>query len=199
MTMKSLPSFQTAKLRQAPTRLHARLRGQAGLTLLEMALVLLVAAIIIAGAVKLYSDNLRTTSINTNVAAIQATVGKIKQKFGVLGQYGEITTANATQNGIFGDLRVVGTNTANTPFSTPITVAPATLTAANDAVQLTWTGVPANQCSDIVVGVQDTLRRMSVGATEVKALDTRSVDITSLGAACEADDIVTLQLWIGRS
>lgn len=176
-----------------------RRRAQAGLTLLELGLVLLVAAILIAGAVKLYSDNLRTTSINSNVSAIHATVGKIKQKFGSLGQYGEITTASAATNGIFGDLRVAGTDTANTPFSTPITAAPATLSAANDAVLLTWTGVPTDQCSDIVVGVHDTLRRISVGATEVKALDARTVDIAALGAACEADDIVTLQLWIGRS
>jgi Tfp pilus assembly protein PilE len=176
-----------------------RRRAQAGLTLLELALVLLVGAILIAGAVLLYSQNLRSTSINANVQAIQSISGKIKQKYGVLGQYGDITTANAAQNGIFGDLRVVGSNTAVTPFSTQITVAPATLSATNDSVLLTWPGTPSAQCSDIVVGVQSALRQISVGNTEVKALDTRAVDITALGAACEAADTVTLQMWVGRS
>ena len=61
------------------------------------------------------------------------------------------------------------------------------------------TDATSRASSDIVVGVQGALRRISVGNTEVKALDTRSVDISTLGAACEAADTVTLQLWIGRS
>lgn len=177
-------------------------RRQRGFASVELGLVLLVVAILVVGAVTYYNSNLRKTSITTNVQQIQSIAGSAKATYGYQNLYGQVTTAVAVQGHLIPDsLRDGAAATATNNFGAAITVAPANGTGTNDMLQVTWGNVPSDQCSDIVLGVATSLRRISVGATVVKPLD-GAISIGDLNTACEANTNtgnVALTFAIGRS
>ena len=175
---------------------------QRGFLSVELGLVLLVAAILTAGAVVLFNNNLRQTSISDNVQDIQTIAGAAKANFGAKNQYGVVTTAVAVRAHLIPDaLRDGQAATATNKFGGAITVAPANGTGTNDMLALTWPNVPAIQCFELVNGVNSAMRRITVGATVVKALD-GTLNQTTLTTACEtntSDGNVQLVFDIGRS
>lgn len=177
-------------------------RRQRGFLSVELGLVLLVVAILVVGSVAYYNSNLRKTSISTNVQQIQAIAGAAKATYGYQNLYSQVTTAVAVQGHLIPDsLRDGAASTATNNFGSAITVAPANGTGTNDMLQVTWGNVPSDQCSDIVLGVASSLRRVSVGGTVVKPLD-GAMNIATLNTACEANTNtgnVDLTLAIGRS
>jgi hypothetical protein len=192
-------------LSQANTKVgpqSAAARRQNGFLSVELGLVLLVVAITVVGAVTYYSSNLRKTSINANIQQIQSLVGAAKASYGIQNRYSQVTTAVAVQGRIVSDsLRDGAAATATNNFGSAITVAAANGTGTADMLELTWGNVPASQCADIVLGVESSLRRVSVGGTIVKPLD-GELTIAALNTACEVNTNtgnVALVLAIGRS
>jgi type II secretory pathway pseudopilin PulG len=185
-----------------PQRRQNGNRRQRGFLSVELGLVLLVVAILVVGAVAYYNSNLRKTSISTNVQQIQAIAGSAKATYGYQNLYGQVNTAVAVQGHLIPDsLRDGAANTATNNFGAAIVVSPVNGTGTNDMLQVTWGNVPSDQCSDIVLGVATSLRRISVGATVVKPLD-GAINIATLNDACEANTNtgnVALTLAIGRS
>lgn len=177
-------------------------RRQGGFLSVELGLVLLVVAVLVVGAVAYYNSNLRKTSISTNVQQIQAIAGAAKATYGYQNLYGQVTTAVAVQGHLIPvSLRDGAASTATNNFGSAITVTPVNGTGTNDMLQVVWGNVPSDQCSDIVLGVASSLRRVSVGATVVKPLD-GAINIATLNTACEANTNtgnVDLTLAIGRS
>ena len=88
--------------------------------------------------------------------------------------------------------------TATNSFGGAITVAPATLTGADDALNVAWPNVPRNQCSDIVIGVNNSARRIQVGGVDVKATDA-AINIATVEAQCDAADVTTINMFVGRN
>lgn len=173
---------------------------QRGFAALEFGLVLLVVAILIVAAVMFYRSNLRKTSVNNNVAQILATAGAARSNYGQQNQYANLTTAIAVQGNLIpADLRDGAAATATNSFGGAIVVAPATLTGATpDAVQLTWPSVTADQCSDIVMGIQAEGRRVAVAGTDVKPTD-GAVNIATVTTQCDSAANVTIDLYVGKS
>lgn len=188
--------------RTCPSTHPANLPKQRGFLSVELGLVLLVVAITVVGAVTYYTSNLRKTSISSNVQQIQSLAGAAKASYGIQNRYGQVTTAVAVQGRIVPEnLRDGNAATATNNFGSAIAVAPANGTGVADMLQVTWGNVPASQCADIVLGVENSLRRISVGATVVKPLDGQ-LTIATLNTACEANTAngnVSLSLAIGRS
>jgi type II secretory pathway pseudopilin PulG len=173
-------------------------RKQLGAFSIELGLVLLVVLGIIAAAVWWYRDNIRKTSINDNTSQLLHISSNMISKYGKPGRYADVTTAIAVQAGVIpANLRDGAGNTATNLFGGDVTVAPQTLTGANDSMLLTWPAVPRNQCSDIVSGVAGEFRRIDVGATTVKP-DNADLDIADLETACDSADVQDLALSIGR-
>jgi type II secretory pathway pseudopilin PulG len=182
-----------------------RARGQksksAGFLSLEMGLVLLVVALAIVAAVIWYRDNLRKQAINTTVNHMLATAGSARSTFGQSNQYVNVTTAIAVSaNVIPSALRDGAAQTATNTYGGAITVAPATLTGANDALQINWPNVPADQCIDIGIGVQGELRRLQIAGADVKATDA-PINLGTLTAQCESAGGagVAFDLFVGRN
>lgn len=170
-----------------------------GFLSLEMGLVLLVTAIIIVGAVIYYRDNLRKTSVQTNVQQILSTSSALRAKYGQSNKYSLVTTELAVRSGSIPDaLRDGDDATATNSFGGAVTAAPASLTGANDSVEIIWPNVPEKQCSDIVTGVEGEMRQVAVGSTTVKA-NNGELDSVALETACEAADAQDLHFWVGRS
>lgn len=170
-----------------------------GFLSLELGLVLLVVAVAIVAAVLSYRDNLRKTSINTNTQQISGTAANLRAKYGQANLYGSVTTALAVRSqSIPSALRDGTAATASNSFGGSITVTPATLTGANDALEIEWPNVPADQCSDLVTNVQREMRQISVGSTSVKS-NNGTLDLAALETACESAPAQSLKFWIGRS
>lgn len=170
-----------------------------GFLSLEMGLVLLVTAIIIVGAVIYYRDNLRKTSVQANVQQVLATSSALRAKYGQSNKYSLVTTELAVRSGSIPEsLRDGSAGTATNSFGGAIAVTPATLTGANDSVEIVWPNVPKKQCSDIISGVEGELRQVAVGSATVKA-NNGALDSVGLETACEAADAQDLHFWVGRS
>lgn len=174
-------------------------KQQHGFLSLEMGLVLLVIAVIIVGSVMYYRDNLRKTSVQNNTQQILSAASNMRAKYGQSNQYGVVTTAIAVRSGVIpAALRDGDDATATNSFGGSIAVAPATLTGANDSVEITWPSVPKNQCSDIVTNADPEMRQIAVGSTTVKT-NNGTLDLDALETACESDTTVDLHFWVGRS
>lgn len=176
-----------------------RAERQGGFLSLELGLVLLVVALAIVAAVLYYRDNLRKMSVNNTTQQILTTSSNLRAKYGQTNAYSNVTTALAVRSGSIPEaLRDGSAPTATNSFGGSITAAPATLSGANDSVQVSWPNVPANQCSDIVTNVEREMRQVAVDSTTVKP-NNGSIDFTALETACDSGSAVTINFWVGRS
>jgi type II secretory pathway pseudopilin PulG len=175
---------------------------QAGFISVELGLSLLVVALIIIAAVLFYQDNVRKTSINTNVQYLQLIAGNAKTTYGARNEYGQVTTAVAVQGHVIPDSLRDGdaVATATNPFGSPITVTSATTAGAGtpDVLDVAWGNVPRNQCAEIVTGVANVMRTITVNGTAVKPLDS-PLNLALTTTQCEAAQNVTVTFRVGRS
>lgn len=174
-------------------------KNQRGFSSVELGLTLLVVAILVVGAIAFFTKNLRQASITNNIQQIQSIAGAAKSTYGYNNQYGQVTTAVAVRGHLIPDSLRDGTAaTATNNFGAAITVDPANGSGTNDMVKLVWGNVPSNQCSDIVTGISGSARQIQVGTTDVQALD-GTLNIDTLTTQCETGNVVSLNIFIGRS
>lgn len=174
---------------------------QHGWLSVETSLVLVVVAIVLGGIFYAFLQNSRSVEVNANVAAITTTAGNMKKNYGRANQYGVLTTALLVQGRMIPDNLRATSTTATNSYGNPITVAvsPAATCGgtANACTDLTWAGIPQDQCVDVVSGSAGTSRVITVGGQTVKALN-NELNMSNLTAACEADVASTAVFTIGR-
>lgn len=176
---------------------HPRL--QRGDFLVSLTIALIIVAIIGGSAFVYLKENTRKNEINESVTKVGATAGALRKSFGINNQYGSVTTAVAVKARVIPeDQRIPTTDTAQNIYGGLVTVAPVTLTQANDAVALTWNNVPVAQCSDIVLGTAGVARSISVAGTTVKAVD-GTVNIATLTTQCDVAAPVAIIWNVGRT
>lgn len=172
---------------------------QKGFSSVEMGLVLLVVALLVVAAVYMYRDNLRRTSVNNNMMHLTSISGALRSVYGQANQYANVTTAIAVSGAVVPkSLRNGTATTATNTFGGTIEIAPATLTSANDAIQITWPNVASDQCQDIVMGVVSEMRKVQVAGSDVKPLDGQ-INLGTLTTQCDSSPNVTLNFFVGRS
>jgi type II secretory pathway pseudopilin PulG len=194
----SLPRTRLQKL----ASLGNTYKTQGGFSSVELGLTLFVVALIITAAVLFYQDNVRKNSINTNLQYLQVITGNAKTTYGARNQYGAVNLAVAIQGHVIPDALRDGAPpvvTASNPFGAPIAIAPATTLAAGtpDVLDLTWGNVPRNQCAEIVTGVSNVMRQITVAGVVVKALDA-PLNIGTTTTQCETNENVAIVFRIGR-
>jgi hypothetical protein len=172
--------------------------AQRGLSMLEISLVLIVIAIILVAVYIGFQQNQRRAEINENVANITQVISTAQARFGKTGGYAGLSTAIAVQTRLIPDnLRIAGGNTAQNSYGGLLAVAPVTCVTANDCLTLTWTRTPSSQCAEIVMAVVNSVRRVNVGAVDIKPLDGALV-VATLAAQCDLTANVDLVFTIGR-
>lgn len=148
-------------------------------------------------AFSIYQDKALSASIQSDVMNVQDVIQVTQRLFGQNNDYASQTTATLVQSGAIPPrLRVVGTNTANNAFSQPITAVSENGTGTNDLMSFTWP-VPKAACTEFVMAVANFARRVDVGATVVKVLDT-TVSGATTAAACDATAIPVVKFYAGR-
>jgi Tfp pilus assembly protein PilE len=172
-------------------------RTQLGLTMVEAGVVLILLAGLTYFAYNQFSASQRRNQVRENVTAITDLAAAIKQKFGYTNRYGAVTTAILVQSNTIPVELHASTTTAINNFGGAITAAPTTLVSTNDAVRLSWANVPDNQCVDIVVGAENTARRVRVAGVEVKP-NNGTLNLGTATTQCLSSAAVTVDFDIGR-
>lgn len=179
-----------------PGRLRHAL--QRGISMLELSLVLIVVAIVLAGVYFGFSQNQRRVEVSENISVVSEIISTMQARFGKTNQYANVTTAVAVQTRAFPEnLRIGVTNTAQNSYGGLITVAPATCVSANDCVTLTWAGVPRPQCSEVIIGTQQYVRRVQIGVNDIKPLD-GALNLALLATTCDGAGPHTIAYTFGR-
>jgi Tfp pilus assembly protein PilE len=174
-------------------------RRQAGDILVTLMIALIVLAVMAGAAYVWYSDTSKQQATKDAAAKINYIAGKLQSQFGVNNDYPNITTAVAVQSrAIPPDMRVSGANTAVNMFGGTVSVAPSNCSATNDCAAMTWTNVPADNCTDLVLMTAKMARRITVAGTAVKVLDGAMPSATLTGK-CDAAAPVTIVWDYGRS
>lgn len=172
--------------------------AQRGLSMLEISLVLIVIAIILVAVYIGFQQNQRRAEINENVSNITQIISTAQARFGKTGGYTGLTTAIAVQTRLIPDnLRIVGGNTAQNSYGGLLAVTPVTCVTAGDCLELQWTRTPSSQCAEIVMAVVNSVRRVNVGANNIKPLD-GVLGVAALGTQCDSAANIDLVFTIGR-
>jgi type II secretory pathway pseudopilin PulG len=172
--------------------------AQRGLSMVELALVLIVASLLLAAGFYGFSQQQRQVEIQGNQGSISQIISSLQAMYGKTGTYGDVSTAVAIQSrAIPPNLRIPGTNTAANGYGGAVTVAPVNCVTTNDCMTLSWGGVSPNQCAELILGVQSYVRRVQIGAVEVKALD-GVVNQATLATTCDGAGPHNLIFTFGR-
>lgn len=143
---------------------------QRGVGMVEIGLGLVIAAIIGIGVVSYFSNNSTAAQATQLATDLNMLVGKVKSAYG--GQYGNVTNARLNTGGFFAKLPSLTNNAGVVTTSLgggTLTVAPGTVTTANDSVRYTITQLPNDACLPLVTAMAKTATTLSIGANVVKA------------------------------
>lgn len=142
---------------------------EAGMTMVETSLVLIIALGAVAGAVSYFSSNNTSAQANELATDMSMLVGKIKSAYG--GQYTNVSNTKLNTGGFFAGYAGL-TNNAGVVTTAmgggTLSVSPGTVTAANDSVKYVITQLPDAACQPFVAAMSKTATTMSVGASVVK-------------------------------
>lgn len=178
---------------------HSR-RRQAGFSLIEIGIVLVIVAII---AVLVYSKY--STINNRRIAQAEADrvsqlISNIRARYSQVPDFNGITPAIVINNGAAPSEMVSGT-TLKSGWATTVSVAPATLSTANDAFQITYT-VPKQYCSEFVQAAAGSAQKVTVGSgaspTVIKDdIAGTAYNVAAVGTACSAGATATVNFIAG--
>lgn len=156
--------------------LMARLRRQAGYTMVEIGLALVIMTLATVGIILYFSTNSAASQANALAANLTTLVGNVKQAY--QGNYGNVSNARLLTGGFFNKLSMVSTS-GGTPVvglgGGTLTVAPGTVNTANDSVQYTITQVPDAACLPLISAISSSVAQLSIApnggtASVVKAV-----------------------------
>jgi Tfp pilus assembly protein PilE len=187
-----------SKINSIRPQAKALRRNQRGVSVMSVLLGLVIAAGVTAVVYDQFSDSQRKARIEAANSEISTIVAETQKVYGTTNNYGALTTAVAVQSGVIpARLRVAGTNTAQNKYNGALTVAPATITTANDSVVLTYSNVPRADCMDVAMTSDHLARRIVIGAATPKAADT-PINVATLATACDAAATANLAIAFGR-
>lgn len=173
-------------------------KQQGGFTLLELMIAAVLLALGIAGIYKGVTDYMSNDRANREMKELPTIITAIQQKYAQRQNYAGATTAGLINLGVFPQSWVSGATLQNRWGGT-VTVGTATLVSANDALTLTFTQMPQAECADVIPGIEQSVRVVTVGGTSVKANNAQT-DMTALGTACAAGGVAnTVVYTIGKA
>ncbi|WP_298150723.1 type 4 pilus major pilin [Flavobacterium sp.] len=154
---------------------NASKRSQRGSYMLELSMGLIVVVLLIVGVLQYFKSNSTTAQINSLSTDMTKLVGKVKGAYS--GNYGNLTNAKLSSGGFFKGLPSL-TDSSGTVVTGlgggTLTVAPGTVSTANDSAQFTLTQVPDDGCQPLVSQLSGSVTSLKVGNSTVKAPGTQA-------------------------
>lgn len=159
-----------------------RQNRQAGFTLGELGLVLLIVAMISMFAYPKFIEYSETVVAGEEADNITHYVSKMKAAHAADSDFAAVTTEELRSTGVFPASMVQGSNVVN-KYQGSVTAVPNTISNSNDSVQFTSTNYSLAGCREVVPRMAGLARIVTVNTNAVKALD-QQLDRQALGTAC---------------
>lgn len=167
--MKETTQF-TQNKQAARKKSICRRTKEAGMTMVETSLVLIIALSAVAGAVAYFSNNNTGAQANQLATDMSMLIGKVKSAYS--GQYSNVSNTKLNTGGFFSGYPGLSNNAGVVTTAMgggTLTVSPGTVTAANDSVKYVITQMPDAACQPFVTAMSKTSTTMTVGASVVKS------------------------------
>jgi prepilin-type N-terminal cleavage/methylation domain-containing protein len=173
-------------------------RRQAGMTLIELGIVLAIAAIVIFFAISKFGEisaNSRAQNAATEFASIAT---NIKRIFSTQSNYSTLT-ATVLANAKAVPLSYVNAGAPPTfqhPLGGALTIGPQNVTgSANDGIRYTYAGVPSPECNMFTQMVVGGAYSITIDGTAVKASPSANLDIAQTATLCaEATNTIVIDV-----
>jgi hypothetical protein len=191
------PSASASAVFRQPPQPRGTLRRQRGNALVFSMLGLVIGGIVLALGIGYYQSSQSNAQVQGTISEISAIIGGAQQNYGQYG-YSGLTTAIAVGSRVIPETRADASgNTATNSYSGAITLVDNSADTPSTA-KLTYANVPATQCTQLVNGAQSLARRVTIGATDVKPLDSM-IDIGRLNTQCTSAASVAVDFVFGRT
>ena len=168
---------------------RVNLKKQAGISNIQIMVGVLISAILILGGMGMmrYIDKSKVNNDLNELSEYKAATVSYGSKHG--GTFAGFTQELAVGLDFFNPNRVsgaVGSRLVQNQWKGDVTVQPATVNIANDALVFTFTGVPSSACKDTVMQAGNVAAKILIGATTVKTSAVTPVDEAATVTACDA-------------
>lgn len=165
---------------------------QKGFTLVEIAIVVAVGALLLVGisqAPRIIAMN----KANADIAELPQIVTGIQKIYANQSTYNGASMATVIGlNGLPQDRVVAGTPpSASNRWGGAITLAAASQLTADDSIDLTYSGVPSLECTNIIPSVENRFRSVTVAGTAVKPAG-GTLNLNDVASSCASSDSVTI-------
>ncbi|MFJ1260568.1 type 4 pilus major pilin [Cupriavidus sp. CuC1] len=164
------------RLRAAGASKLTLMCAQAGYSMVEVGLVLVIVALALVGVILYFSSNSASSQANSLSGDLTSLIGKVKQ--GYQGNYAGVTNAALKSGGFFRDMSSMNSSGANPTLALgggTLTAVAGTVNTANDSVQYTLTQIPDSACLPLVSSLASSVAFLSIApnggtASVVKAV-----------------------------
>lgn len=163
-------------------------KKQAGLTLIELSIGIVIAAALIFGVFYLVGVVNDRSVVKDEGQYLNQMIADARTKFRQQGSYNGINPGVMINLGIVPPPMVNGAN-IRTGWSTNVAVAPTNLNGTvGDGISFTYT-VPRKSCSDFVDAGAGAASRVTIGGTVVKSIPAgqNNLNIVNVATACDSD------------
>lgn len=158
-------------------------KNQSGYTFVELIIGIAIVALVIVGIVVAAKGLFADQKVDAETRHLQSMSTKIKSYISTSPDASGVSTATAISIKAVNDDAVSGVN-VNNKFGGTITFAPATVTTANDAFSITYTGLEKKECIYFTKGNGQNFATVSVNNTSVKTAAQTSVQSAAIEGAC---------------
>lgn len=164
------------RLRAAGASKLTLMRAQAGYSMVEVGLVLVIVALALVGVILYFSSNSSASQATSLSGDLTSLIGKVKQ--GYQGNYANVTNAALTSGGFFRGLGSINASGATPTLALgggTLTVTTGTVNTAGDSVQYALTQIPDSACLPLVSALASSVAFLSIApnggtASVVKAV-----------------------------
>lgn len=182
MNATNLSSFVTSVRRAQVARKVSSLK-QRGYSMIEIAIGTVIVGLLLAVTISYVRGIIADNRANDELKELPLVQSRLVKLYSNRPDFSGLTTTLAIANNVYPPERVTSPTVLNNRFGGTITVAPATGSVANDSVLLTYTGVGASECKSIIPQLEQSMQKIDVGATNVKAIGS-PVDLSLVGSSC---------------
>lgn len=175
------------------------MKRQKGMSLVEIAIVIVIAAAVISAALVGVPQVLANQKASEAASEYPALFANVQRLYKSVNNYpaGAITAVVINNNG-FPENRVTGKGTAAAAATSVWGTAVTVTGGGAQTATVTIAGVPNYECRELINSIQANARAVTVGATVVKAAGA-AINTATLGTACEnAADANNVIFTIGK-
>lgn len=166
-------------------------RNAKGFTLVELMIVIVLGALIIAVAIAAAPRIKAYIQANKDLEAIPEIAANVQSQYALKPNYATLTNTIVNSYKLVPDDMNGGGGTITNRYGGVVTIAPATVSVANDSFTISYGNVPSLVCLKLVPQLAPQFLNASVNGTVVKATG-GDLDETATATQCNTGDTNTV-------